>query len=78
MDDALREALGMPRQPAWFVTAAKGALRLRSRALLLAPPRRTAYHHQPSSYPQGYTLGDLGPASMLEELNSRGHARASG
>jgi uncharacterized protein (DUF2236 family) len=78
MDDALREALGMPRQPAWFVTAVKGALRLRARALRLAPPRRTAYHHRPSSYPQGYTLGDLGPASMLEELNSRGHARASG
>jgi uncharacterized protein (DUF2236 family) len=78
MDDALREALGMPRQPAWFVTAVKGALRLRARALRLAPPRRTAYHHRPSSYPQGYSLGDLGPASMLDELNARDGARASG
>jgi hypothetical protein len=32
--------------------------------------RRTAYHHRPSSYPQGYTLGDLGPASMLDQLNA--------
>jgi uncharacterized protein (DUF2236 family) len=78
MDDALREALGMPRQPAWFVTAVKGALRLRARALRLAPPRRTAYHHRPSSYPQGYTLGDLGPASMLDELNAKDQVRTSG
>jgi hypothetical protein len=70
MDDALREALGMPRQPAWFAAAVRAGLRLRARALRLAPPRRTAYHHRPSSYPQGYTLGDLGPASMLDELNA--------
>ena len=71
MDEPLREALGMPRQPAWFVTAVRAGLRLRARVLRLAPPRRAAYHHRPSSYPQGYTLGDLGPASMLDELNAR-------
>jgi uncharacterized protein (DUF2236 family) len=71
MDEPLREALGMPRQPAWFVRAVKAGLRLRARVLRLFPPRRTPYHHRPSSYPQGYTLGDLGPASMLDELNAR-------
>lgn len=75
MDDALREALGMPAQPAWFVAAVKAGLRLRARVLLLTPPRREAYHHRPSTYPQGYTLGDLGPASMVDELNAREAAR---
>ncbi len=77
MDDALREALGLKAQPRWFVGAVKAGLRLRAKLLLLAPPRRDAYHHRPSSYPQGYTLGDLGPASMIEELNANLSARAS-
>ncbi len=34
-------------------------------------PRRTAYHHKPSTYPMGYRLGDLGPASMLDDLNEK-------
>lgn len=75
MDESLREALGMPRQPGWFVAAVRGGLRLRARLLRLSPPRRTAYHHRPSTYPQGYRLGDLGPASMLEELDRRDRAR---
>ena len=70
MDESLREALGMPRQPAWFVRAVRAGLRLRARLLRLAPPRRAAYHHKPSTYPQGYTLGDLGPASMLDHLDT--------
>ncbi len=53
------------------MTTVKAGLRLRAKLLLLAPPRREAYHHRPSSYPQGYRLGDLGPASMIEELNAR-------
>jgi hypothetical protein len=69
MDEPLRAALGVPRQPAWFTGAVRAGLRLRARLLRLAPPRRTAYHHRPSTYPQGYRLGDLGPASMLDELN---------
>jgi len=75
MDASLREALGVPRQPGWFVAAVQTGLRVRARLLRLAPPRRTAYHHRPSSYPQGYRLGDLGPASMLEELDGRDRAR---
>lgn len=74
MDEPLRTALGMPRQPAWFVRGVRAGLRLRGRALRHFPPRRTAYHHQPSTYPLGYGLGDLGPASMLDDLNST-HSR---
>jgi hypothetical protein len=69
MDEPLRLALGMPEQPAWFVTAVRRGLRVRARVLRFAPPRRAAYHHRPTSYPHGYTLRDIGPQSMLDELN---------
>ena len=77
MDEPLRVALGMPKQPDWFVRAVRGGLRLRARVLRLFPPRRAAYHHKPSTYPMGYRLGDLGPASMLEELNGKVSRRES-
>jgi hypothetical protein len=73
MDEPLRVALGMPEQPAWFVAAVRRGLRARARLLRLAPPRRTAYHHRPSTYPRGYTLADIGPLSMLADLNRAGH-----
>jgi hypothetical protein len=69
MDEPLRVALGMPEQPAWFVTAVRRGLRVRAHLLRFAPARRTAYHHRPTSYPRGYTLRDIGPQSMLDELN---------
>jgi ER-bound oxygenase mpaB/B'/Rubber oxygenase, catalytic domain len=70
MDEPLRVALGMPRQPAWFVAAVRGALRARAWGLrAFGAPRRTPFHHRPSTYPHGYSLADLGPLSMLEELN---------
>jgi hypothetical protein len=71
MDEPLRVALGMPAQPAWFVGAVRRGLRARARLLRLAPPRRTAYHHRPSTYPHGYSLQDIGPTSMLADLNSQ-------
>ncbi|MEO5851549.1 MAG: oxygenase MpaB family protein [Nocardioides sp.] len=71
MDESLRDALGMPPQPTWFVRAVRGALRLRGRLLRLAPPRRTDYRHRPTTYPSGYRLTDIGPLSMLDELNER-------
>jgi hypothetical protein len=73
MDEPLREALGLPRQPRWFVRAVRGGLRLRGRLLRLAPPRRTAYVHRPSTYPHGHRLEDLGPLSMLDDLNGTPH-----
>jgi hypothetical protein len=74
MDEPLRVALGMPAQPAWFVAAVRRGLRTRARLLRLAPPRRTAYHHRPSTYPGGYRLTDIGPLSMLDDLNQRSSA----
>ena len=41
---------------------------VRARLLRFAPPRRTAYHHRPTTYPDGYTLADIGPLSMLDDL----------
>jgi hypothetical protein len=76
MDEPLRVALGMPAQPAWFAAAVRRGLRARAVLLRLAPPRRTAYHHRPTTYPHGYTLRDIGPVSMLEELNRDGGPRA--
>jgi hypothetical protein len=71
MDEPLRNALGLPAQPAWFVAAVRRGLWLRARYLRhLARPRRTPYRHRPTTYPHGFTLADLGPASMLEELNA--------
>jgi hypothetical protein len=70
MDEPLREALGMPRQPAWFVAALKRSLKLRGWALrTFATPRKQPSRHHPTTYPHGYTLADIGPASMLDELN---------
>jgi hypothetical protein len=69
MDEPLRIALGLPEQPAWFVAAVRRGLRARGFLLRFAPPRRTAYHHRPTSYPHGYSLADIGPLSMLDELN---------
>lgn len=71
MDESLRETLGLPPQPAWFVAAVRRGLRLRALALRhLAAPRRTPYRHRPATYPHGWTLADLGPTGMLDELNA--------
>lgn len=69
MDEPLREALGLPAQPRWFVRAVRGGLRLRGRLLRYATPRREAYVHRPTTYPHGHRLEDLGPLSMLDHLN---------
>jgi hypothetical protein len=73
MDEPLREALGLPRQPRWFVRTVRGGLRLRGRLLRLVPPRRTAYAHRPTTYPDGHRLEDLGPLAMLDSLNAHHH-----
>ena len=71
MDEPLRTALGLPRQPRWLVAAVHVGLRLRAGLLRLAPPRRTAHVHRPTTYPQGHRLEDLGPLSMLDLLNGK-------
>ncbi|MGH3372642.1 MAG: oxygenase MpaB family protein [Nocardioidaceae bacterium] len=65
LDEPLRRALGLPRQPRWLGRLVHVALRSRARALRLMPPRPATrpYRHDPSrTYPLGYTLADLGPA----------------
>lgn len=71
MDEPLRTALGLPRQPRWLVAAVHVGLRLRAGLLRLAPPRRTAHVHRPTTYPHGHRLEDLGPLSMLDLLNGK-------
>ncbi len=78
MDEPLRQALGLPRQPRWFVRGVHAGLRLRGRLLRFAPPRRAAYVHRPSTYPTGYRLDDLGPISMLDALNAPARSHSSG
>ena len=69
MDEPLRLALGMEPQPRWLVAAVDLGLRLRAKALRFAPPRRTPYERTHPTYPNGYELSRIGPASMLDELN---------
>jgi mpaB/rubber oxygenase-like protein len=71
MDEPLRTALGLEAQPRWLVAAVDLGLRLRGRALRLARPRRVPYERTHPTYPAGYRLSDVGPASMLDELNRR-------
>lgn len=70
MDEPLRTALGMERQPRWLVRGVD--LGLRARALALrwcAAPRVTAYERRHPTYPDGYRLSQIGPATMLDHLN---------
>ena len=70
MDEPLRSALGLPRQPAWFVAAVHRGLRLRARWLRwFATPRTQPYLHRPTTYPGGHSLSQLGPTHMLDALN---------
>jgi hypothetical protein len=69
MDDPLRIALGMEAQPRWLVRAVDLGLRLRARALRFFPPRRAPYERTHPTYPNGYELSRIGPATMLDDLN---------
>jgi hypothetical protein len=69
MDEPLRQALGMEPQPQWLVAAVDLGLRLRAKALRFFPPRRTPYERNHPTYPKGYEISRIGPASMLDELN---------
>jgi hypothetical protein len=71
MDHPLRTALGMPAQPRWLVAGIDLGLRARARLLRFAAPRRAPYLRSHPTYPGGYTIDRVGPASMLDELNSK-------
>jgi hypothetical protein len=70
LDEPLREALGLPRQPRWLSRVLDRALRVRAQVLRLAvPPRPESkpYVHDPRrTYPFGYSLSDLGPAWLRD------------
>ena len=70
LDEPLRVALGLPRQPAWLTRSVDLALRLRARVLRLLPPRAAddPYRHDASrTYPFGYSLADLGPREHSDQ-----------
>jgi hypothetical protein len=70
MDEPLRVALGMPKQPRALVAAVDLGLRLRAKALrFLAAPRAAAYERVHPTYPNGYQPDQIGPSKMLDELN---------
>ncbi|GAB3251469.1 oxygenase MpaB family protein [Nocardioides dilutus] len=70
MDEPLREALGMPRQPRALVAAVDLGLRARAKALrFLESPRVAPYERHHPTYPGGYRLDQIGPSKMLDELN---------
>jgi hypothetical protein len=63
MDEPLRQALGLPRAPRALEVAADRGLRARAVFVRLMPPRpeRMPKKPRPRSYPDGYTLDDIGP-----------------
>lgn len=70
MDEPLRQALGMPRQPRALVAAVDLGLRARAKVLrFLAKPRSAPYERVHPTYPDGYRLDQIGPSKMLDELN---------
>lgn len=70
MDEPLRQALGMPKQPRALVVAVDRGLRLRAKVLrFLAKPRLAPYERHHPTYPNGYQLDQIGPSKMLDELN---------
>ena len=75
MDEPLRQAVGLERQPRWLVAAVDLGLRARARALRYFPPRAAPYQRRHPTYPHGYELTQIGPAKMIDELNQ--HSKES-
>lgn len=81
LDEPLREALGLPRQPRWLSRLLDRMLRVRAHVLrLVVPPRPESrpYVHDPSrTYPFGYSLADLGPDWLREKDAQTGRRRSA-
>jgi hypothetical protein len=78
LDEPLRVALGLPRQPAWLVRSVDALVRLRGRVVRLLPPRPAdkPYRHDPRrTYPFGWSLSDLGPREHSDQLHRDAPAR---
>jgi hypothetical protein len=75
MDDGMLKAFGFPQPHPWQRSLVTQSLRWRGYLVRYLPPRQTPcfYSDEPQrSYSQGYDLSDLGPPSLLPELNRRG------
>ena len=77
LDEPVRAAFGFPRPPAFVLPMAESSLKLRAAALRWFPPRKkpslyTEQRHR--SYPQGYTIADLGPPDFVASMKSKGAA----
>lgn len=73
LDKPLLQALGWAPSPPWLQTLVKLALVSRSRWLRRLPPRTEAdffVDQTIRTYPQGYTLQDIGPTALQDRLNA--------
>jgi hypothetical protein len=73
LDESLLDALGLPRQPRWFVRLVQSGLRARGRLMRFLPPRKPGdwfTHDASRTYPFGYSLADLGPKDHSDELHA--------
>lgn len=72
MDESLRVALGMPKQPRALVVAVDLGLRLRAKFIrFFLAPRSAPYERHHPTYPNGYVPDQIGPSKMLDELNKK-------
>ncbi|MGD1952092.1 MAG: oxygenase MpaB family protein [Leptolyngbyaceae cyanobacterium] len=74
LDEPLLNALGWQPAPAFLTQLLKNSLKLRSRLLRKLPPRSLPDFFADQSirsYPQGYGVTDIGPPSLLTELNQQ-------
>ena len=75
LDDAMRDAFGFPRAPAWVERAVSGSLRARARLLRFFPAskRKDFITGRPQrSWPGGYRLSQLGPPPLLTTERDEG------
>ena len=70
MDEPLRERArhGARSRGGWSRRSTSGC-GCAAKALRFFPPRRTPYERTHPTYPNGYEISRIGPASMLDELN---------
>ncbi|MEM1256324.1 MAG: oxygenase MpaB family protein [Cyanobacteria bacterium P01_H01_bin.21] len=74
LDEPLLNALGWQSAPTLLTQLLKTSLKLRSRLLRKLPPRSLPDFFADQSirsYPQGYGVKDIGPPSLLTELNQQ-------
>ncbi len=73
LDDAMLDAFGFPHPPNWLRATLAATLKTRAFALRFFPPRKRPFLYvrdvKHRSYPNGYTIAQVGPASMLAMLN---------